>query len=426
MIDLVSALQATYKPEASAQSQDRFILTTKSRKKEIVFAGESDAFSFYSNTTDLDSVSLCNLNISSIGNLEDLSNLLCSVKQLDLSNNLLTWTEVDILLSTLTGLTELCLVNNKLSQIPVKFSSFPNVKTLILNNNALSWGLIDFIIPNFPNLKELFCVDCSLASAPVSCSIFASSLDVLDLSNNAIDSESFKNLSALKVTTLVLNYNQIDEILVDSICFDNLQNLYLGNNLISQIHYLSNLNHCPNLINLRVSDNPFVSNYPRTGVSRSLVIARIPSLLLLNGTAISTVERVDSERFYLNKAIDDLGIPEFSVVHPLYEKLVDKHGDPVATPARKRSIELVQVILKNENDPENPGKSKKLPQTMTLLQLKGLLCSLFGISKLEINSMKVFFKANHSDLRDELDNDSRNLSFFGLTEGEIIFNVESS
>jgi len=82
---------------------------------------------------------------------------------------------------------------------------------------------------------------------------------------------------------------------------------------------------CPSLETLTLTGNPLTSQVH----SRPFTIARIPSLLTLDGAAISHRERADSELLYLSYVIREPGSEdERRQAHPQWLNLCKKHGRP--------------------------------------------------------------------------------------------------
>ncbi|KAL0227384.1 hypothetical protein P9112_014708 [Eukaryota sp. TZLM1-RC] len=415
MCSIVQAIQQQYK-QATSDNSDRYILTSKNRQLDIEFPGEEDMTDFFADTTQLNSLSLRQLAISSIGDSSQLNSFLPNVTSLDLSENHLTWDNIVELSQSLPNLTELSLSSNPLFSVPFVPCTFPALTTLVLNNTPLTWEILHEILPCFPSLHSLFLAHCSLPT-PGSHLSFPP-LSLIDLTGNKIT--CLDSFSSLNVTTLNLNQNQVTELKLNN---NHIQHLYLGDNLIPNLASLSSIS-LPKLTSLRISSNPFLLAYPRLSVGRAMVIGMISGVEVLNGTKVGELERVDSERFYLSKAVNDLNVEDFDKIHPNYKNLVEKHGDPVSSVSLKRSMTLVPVILKNLDDFECKERTKKLPQSMTVLQLKELICTLFKLGRGNISKLILQFKGKYSQDLDVLDLDTMPLSFYSLTEGDILFSVE--
>ncbi|KAL0251184.1 hypothetical protein GEMRC1_000397 [Eukaryota sp. GEM-RC1] len=419
MTSLLTAIEQQYIDQSSS-TDDRYFVTTKDRKRDIIFPGEQDASSFYSNTQQLDRLSLSNLNISSIGDSSTVSQLLPNVHSLDLSVNSLSWSSIAQLSSALLSVSELCLANNPLlSSVPPSFS-YPSVTTLILNNNPLTFETLVAVFQCFPNVEELVCAGCGLSDHLPSFCLPFKYLKILDLSDNCFT--ELDQFGSLNVSTLILNSNNISSLNVSMNSFNSLENLFLGNNNISEISTISNLDNVPSLRSVRLSPNEFLNIYPRMSVGRAHIIGRLQHINCLNGTTISETERRDCEKFYLSRAIDDVDSEDFSRIHPRFAELVQKHGDPVKNDT-KTGMKLIPIKLINDDDLEAKPRSKKLPLSMTLLQVKELFCTLFKVPKNNVCNLKVLYKDSYSTDLEELDSDSKNLNYFSLTEGEMHFSI---
>ncbi|KAK0066206.1 tubulin-specific chaperone cofactor E-like protein isoform X2 [Biomphalaria pfeifferi] len=104
--------------------------------------------------------------------------------------------------------------------------------------------------------------------------------------------------------------------------FENLQILCLSNAELSHHNHLKPFMLFPKLTNLRLKNNPLYSSVHGED-RRKLYIASLPTVNILNGSEISSMEREKAERHYLRYYMDKLEKPDF------YHTLVKKHGPPV-------------------------------------------------------------------------------------------------
>lgn len=178
---------------------------------------------------------------------------------------------------------------------------------------------------HFPDLKTLSLAENeldSLSSSDDSQKLFLPSLSILILEKNAV-----RDLSPLasmchafpNLTELSLQQNSIEQIgelnpMESSTLemFSNLRSLNLSGNKIKDFHFIDLLSLLfPNLTSLRVSNNPLLaiasatpSETPkaRSDVPYSFILARIPSLTVLNYTTITPRDREEGEIYYLSAA----------------------------------------------------------------------------------------------------------------------------
>ena len=129
---------------------------------------------------------------------------LTSLTILDMSRNMLTCIANEEIW-TLTSLTEFSLSFNRLERLPVGIGCLTNLRALRADNNSLS-GLEPDIV-KLPLLRELQLSQNNLARLPGTCWPSATSLTVLDLSRNDLDSlpHQIGVLTALRTIGLARN-----------------------------------------------------------------------------------------------------------------------------------------------------------------------------------------------------------------------------
>jgi len=118
--------------------------------------------------------------------------------------------------------------------------------------------------------------------------------DAIDISDNEIN--KLGNFTILKrLKTLILNSNRIAKI-QNNMGSDlpNLENLMLMNNKINDLNEIDNLSDCKKLLRLSLGNNLVtqVKNY------RLYVIARIPSLRILDFQRIKKKERDEAAKLF--------------------------------------------------------------------------------------------------------------------------------
>ncbi|MCH5191299.1 MAG: leucine-rich repeat domain-containing protein [Oscillospiraceae bacterium] len=201
---------------------------------------------------------LYNLDLSgnkALNSLDELSEVADTLQKLNISNTSVS--DVDML-SEFSQLTELYADNNSIKSID-SLASCPALSIVSLNGNG-----IDDLMPlsACTRLKTL-CVNGNKLSS------LEGLENCIELEEIQAGSNGITTIDALKNTTLLrfvfLNDNQIDNISVLAKSSENLRNLYLKNNLVSDIGALSG---CATLTYLNIDNNLVESLQPLSGCTQ--------------------------------------------------------------------------------------------------------------------------------------------------------------
>ncbi|KAJ3571055.1 hypothetical protein NP233_g3995 [Leucocoprinus birnbaumii] len=310
----------------------------------------------------------------------------CSnVRGLDLSKSLIhSWDVITAIAQELPSLQRLYLNQNRFQHRPNAgaFSNcFLSLVELRLNNTLMRWQDILQIINTMPALQELEC------------------------GHNRFTDASFdpdgRPRSNTPVHTLNLDSNQIGGWLSVCLAFSDfpfLGRVILANNQIksipSPVHQqgLLRLKHlslsfnrlklwsdiyalavwAPLLESLTLIGNPIMTDHSQN--ARPLVIARLASLQMLDGAAISEKERRDAELYYLSYIVNQgfMSDDQRTQEHPRWQELCLKHGKPdeiLSKPTpdtlKSRLLELRLYRTSDHSDTLQAG----LEGTETLVQV---------------------------------------------------------
>lgn len=175
------------------------------------------------------------------GSFNDLTSLIT----LNLGGNLLQSFDFN-LLNSLSKLQKLYLCFNSIKNISTATLHNPNINLVTLGYNKLV-ELEDYFLP-YPSITYLNLTNNNISRISLHAFSMMSSLKILDLSNNSIAnvSNSLRNMKALVL--LVLNDNNISEI---GLSLESLQYLDLSNNALTSI----NFTNMSNLQTLMLSNN---------------------------------------------------------------------------------------------------------------------------------------------------------------------------
>ncbi|WWC70939.1 uncharacterized protein I206_104891 [Kwoniella pini CBS 10737] len=251
-----------------------------------------------------------------------------NLKWLNLSKNLLSnWEQLLEIVDHFDGLETLTLNHSRIQSISpilpseqkLKYiSTFRRIKELHLSDCLLSWEEISALLPLFPNLEVLH-LDANRRLSTLSIlEDGLSSLRELRLAGCPLTrwEDIIPALVVFpKLEILDLSLTPLDSIPSSQIKLDSLKSLVLIELSIAKWSDLDNLsNQLPNLNNLRFSVSPRPASNENslddqikndfTAIDdkslRSICIAKFPNLIYFNSNIITKTERRDSELFYIS------------------------------------------------------------------------------------------------------------------------------
>ncbi|KAM7397558.1 hypothetical protein PAMA_005728 [Pampus argenteus] len=269
--------------------------------------------------------------INKAGDRSDIATFCAHVVELDLSfNQLNDWGEICTIVSNVPHLDFLNLSMNPLSGVeldPSMAEVFSRVRRLVLINTHVSWDTVHTLTQNTPELEELF-LSLNGYSAVSQSQTSCPSLRLLQIADNQLqewtDVRKF-GLMYPSLNTLVLANNSVacvgDTQETLQRLFPNLRSINLSNSGLSKWDDVERLNFFPKLQEVKVKGIPLLQPYT-THERRSLLLAQLPSVVVLNGGEVSDGEREDAERFFIRYYQD---CPEQEL--PMrYHVLVSKYG----------------------------------------------------------------------------------------------------
>uniref|UniRef100_A0AAY4EM55 Tubulin-specific chaperone E n=1 Tax=Denticeps clupeoides TaxID=299321 RepID=A0AAY4EM55_9TELE len=361
------------------------------------------------------------------------------VIHLDLTGNLLSsWVTVAAITEQLEELKHLLLCYNRLSPPPEPLSlthAFTNLCILSLKSCALTWPQVLQCAPMWPHLEELYLDSNNISDLPDN---VLQSLTILHLSNNPLDSESLvqiaelSRLEELNLASTGLSTIQFSDVPPGSktAMFPSLRNLSIADNKVSEWWVINELDKLKSLVRLSCQRNPVMEwgNNPATAIQ--FLIARVAQLKFLCSCEIQPEERRGAELDYCkmfaaewleNGGQRDLEkshpSAEFTTQHPRYETLIQSD-----------SVLLLRVWEKNAsclsilyhptiiNEEDRQPVEKKLPGSMIVQKVKGLLYRLLKLPASELRLSYVSSKMEGKEI--VINNDLKPLDFFSIEDGD--------
>lgn len=328
--------------------------------------------------------------IQRAGDASDIANFCGHVVELDLSHNQLSdWREVSTIVSNIPNLDFVNLSMNPLQGALDSglAQSFSRVRRLVLINTNVTWGTVHTLTRNTPLLEELFL--CLNGLSSVEHSGFPSpSLRLLHITENHLHHwAEVRKLGLMfpRLNHLVLAHNNITDI-QDSEeglrrLFPELRTLNLNHTGLSCWEDIERLNLFPALVEVKAKGIPLLQELSAEE-RRSLLLARLPSVLQLNGSAVSEGEREDAERFFIRYHQEREG----QQLPHRYSELISKYGElaPLAVVDLSPRCPLVDVLFGDRVErlglalEQTVGELKK--KLRPLLQLPNQSMRLFHIA----------------------------------------------
>ncbi|KAM3931184.1 tubulin-specific chaperone E isoform 1-T3 [Leptodactylus fuscus] len=417
-------------------------------KKTVELVGFESVQEEQSQLNTLFDISVRECMVSDAGPKGEIHSCCPNISTLNLSKNLLSsWEYVADIAFQLEKLNTLDLSENKLSlpSDPSSLaSSFRKLRVLSLNRTGITWIEVLRCAVMWPALEELH-----LASNNITClerpgNCFQS-LTLLDLSNNHIsDGNQLLSIADLpRLKHLIISNNRILSINFSTqpgCCteeFVSLNSLSVDGNNISQWSFINELNKLRNLQSLNCQNNPLMVSDKNPETVRQLIIAKIARLKILNRTEILPQERKGAELDYRkmfgkewlksggNRDTDNNNPSmDFLTEHPRYNELIEKYGAPddaeIQQPqpfALKNQLLTLSIICPDKPD-QKPIK-KKLPDSMTVQKVKGLL---YRLLKVPGSELKLSYESSKMEGKEiQLENDLKTLQFYSMENGDCVF-----
>ncbi|KAK7331245.1 hypothetical protein VNO77_25465 [Canavalia gladiata] len=448
-ISLLEALESRYRSDSTKDEEDEmYVLSTSNQRVSVQLLGKDKIHDKLSRFEELTSASLSYMGISSPGIPSHIKSTVPNMKELDLTGNLLSeWKDVGTICEQLPALKTLNLSNNLMQPYKSELPLLKSIHVLVLNNTGVDWEQVELLKQSLTTIEELHVMGNNIRILPGSSSMVQGFdfLQLLNLEDNCIaEWNEIMKLSQLKcLKQLYLNRNCLNSLFYpdngrqyesEVICykpFQNLRCLLLGNNNIGDLVSIDSLNLFPNLVDIRLSENP-ITDSRGGGVPRFVLIARLAKIQILNGSEVTPRERKDSEIRYVRHVISRLhASPEEIKQHPRFYELKNIHGIEDERPSigaigpQTISSGLLSITLNcvGASMGEKPSLTKKLPATTTVGKLKFLCESFF---KLKSTKLKLFLQEEGSPMPLLLDNDTSSLMDLGIGNDSVIIVDEES
>ncbi|XP_078127983.1 tubulin-specific chaperone E isoform X1 [Sander vitreus] len=429
-VDFLTALQQVYQIKEEVLSEE---IAISSKKLKWAF---KDCCSFESRTSVL--FDFCEVN--GPGAEGEVRKTTPHVEWLGLSGTLLScWEDVAAIAQQLDQLDSLQLSDNRLrlpSDPSAHCQAFCNLKVLALNRCDLTWPQILECAPMWPQLEDL-CVEENNITELQRPDGVLQSLKSLNVSCNPLEQRSVLSIAALprleqlKLIKIGLSDIRFDDAAPGSqtALFPALKNLNLDDNNISEWRVVDELAKLPGLVQFSCSGNPLASSDGNPKTATQMLIAKLGQLVLLNRNILRPEDRRGAELDYIKMFGEEWlkagGASQlstqFASQHPRYQSLINKYGAPEEGEFKKQEPfalknQLLKINFVFPDDADRKPIEKKLPASMVVQKVKGLL---YRLLKVPAADLKLTYTCNKKvGTEFEIDSDLKTLQFYSIEDGD--------
>eukprot|EP00079_Xenopus_tropicalis_P025256 XP_012818410.1 PREDICTED: tubulin-specific chaperone E isoform X1 [Xenopus tropicalis] len=390
-VDFLTALRKRY--GLKTEQNEELVIG----KKTVELVGFESIQEEQSKLNKLRDVSLREYAVSNAGEKGQICHSCPNIITADLSKNLFSsWESVANITFQLEKLMCLDLSENKL-YLPSNPSSlagaFCSLKVLSLNRMGLKWNEILQCASMWPALEELRLVsnDISVLERPVD---NLQNLTILDISNNRIvDGNQLHAIACLpRLKQIIVTNNRISSLSFPDVDFGHKTTMFLS------------------LTSLAVDGNNISEILPNERRGAELDYRKM--------FGNDWLKAGGSQNEELNKPNRD-----FLQDHPRYSALIEKYGAPDEGELKQQQPfalknQLLTLTIQCPDKPDKKTIQKKLPDSMTVQKVKGLL---YRLLKVPGSDLKLSYKSSKMEGKEiDLENDLKPLQFYSVENGDCL------
>uniref|UniRef100_A0A669EKN2 Tubulin-specific chaperone E n=1 Tax=Oreochromis niloticus TaxID=8128 RepID=A0A669EKN2_ORENI len=280
--------------------------------------------------------------------------------------------------------------------------AFSALRVLVLNGCQLTWPQILECAPMWPQLEDLCVEENNITELQrlEQLNLSKTGLSVIQFEDAAPGNDTVSSLTA-SVVLLCLDWFVVNE-----------------------------LAKLPSLVRLSCRGNKLVSGDGNPKTANQMLIAKLEQLVVLNGCEIHADDRRGAELDYIKMFGEEWlkaggrsqPSPQFVCEHPRYQALISKYGAPEEGELKKPEPfalknQLLKITFVFPDDANRKPLEKKLPASMVVQKVKGLLYRLLKVPaadlRLTYTSPKVMVGTEF-----EIDSDLKTLQFYSIEDGD--------
>ncbi|XP_032364845.1 tubulin-specific chaperone E, partial [Etheostoma spectabile] len=200
-------------------------------------------------------------------------------------------------------------------------------------------------------------------------------------------------------------------------------------NNISEWRVVDELAKLPCLVQFSCSGNQLVSSDGNPKTATQMLIAKLGQVVLLNRNILRPEDRRGAELDYIKMFGEEWlkagGASQlstqFSSQHPRYQSLISKYGAPEEGELKKQEPfalknQLLRISFVFPDDADRKPIEKKLPASMVVQKVKGLL---YRLLKVPAADLKLTYTCNQKvGTEFEIDSDLKTLQFYSIEDGD--------
>uniref|UniRef100_A0A8C4F2S0 Tubulin-specific chaperone E n=1 Tax=Dicentrarchus labrax TaxID=13489 RepID=A0A8C4F2S0_DICLA len=390
-VDYLTAVQQEYQIDSEEVLREEISISSKKLKWLAVEERSLET---------LPSVLLTRSDVNGPGADGEIRKTTPNVQWLDLSGTLLScWEDVSAISQQLDQLNGLQLSNNRLrfpSDPSAHLQAFGSLRVLVLNSCDLTWPQILECAPMWPQLEDLSVQENNITELQRPDGVLQS-LKSLSLSSNPLVQETVLSIAALsRCVFIYIEFYVVDELA--KLC---------------------------SLVQFSCRRNKLASSDGNPKTADQLLIAKLGGLEVLNGSK----DRKGAELDYIKMFGEDWlkagggAQPgsEFTCQHPRYLSLIHKYGAPEEGELRKPKPfalknQLLKITFVCPDDGERKPIEKKLPASMEVQKVKGLLYRLLKVPAADLKLTYTSLKKVGTEF--EIDSDLKTLQFYSIEDGD--------
>uniref|UniRef100_A0A7N8WQK9 Tubulin-specific chaperone E n=1 Tax=Mastacembelus armatus TaxID=205130 RepID=A0A7N8WQK9_9TELE len=427
-VDFLSAVRQVYQINAEEVLSEEISISSK----KLTGIGSFHRPVFVCSFDSLPSVLLSHSEVNGAGAEGEIKKTTPNVRWLDLSGTLLScWGDVAAIAQQLDSLEGLQLSNNRLcltSDPAAHSQAFCSLRVLALNSCDLTWPQILECAPMWPQLEDLCVVENTITEMQRPDGVLQS-LKSLNLSSNPLVQHSLLSISALpRLEQLNLSSTGLSAIQFDDAAPGKLT---AGSTLsLSQWAVVDELAKLPGLVQFSCRGNRLVSSDGNPKTANQMLIAKLGRLVVLNSCEVSsTCDRRGAELDYIKMFGEEWlksggrsqSNTQFTCQHPRYQSLIDKYGAPEEGELKKPQPfalknQLLRITFVFPDDADRKPIEKKLPASMGVQKVKGLLYRLLKVPAADLRLSYTSPKMVGTEF--EIESDLKTLQFYSIEDGD--------